>query len=86
MLSVLEYEGILVVSVSANGEPSNVRSERTKLLAKEMCCLPRQQSSGMSRQQSSGTSRHANHAMIPADILKDTRASSWKPPNSVLIM
>jgi hypothetical protein len=76
MLSVLEYEGILVVSVSANGEPSNVRSERTKLLAQEICCLPRQQSSGVSR--------HANHVTIPADILKDTRASSWKPPNSIV--
>jgi len=70
MLSVLEYEGVLVVSVSANGEPSNIRSERAKLLAKEISCLP--------RQLSNGTLSHANYATIPADILKDTRASSWK--------
>ncbi len=63
MLSVIEHEGVLVVSVSANGEPSNIRSERTKMLAKEISHLPRQ---------------NTKLSIIPPDILKDTRASSWK--------
>lgn len=81
MLSVLEYEGILVVSVSADGEPSNIRSERAKLLAKEICCMPRQAN------HTTCVHRQANHshATIPADILKDTRASSWRHTNNVVI-
>lgn len=64
MLSVFEHEGILVVSVSTNGEPSSIRSKRTKMLAKEISYLPRGNNSKM-------------FDVIPPDILKETRISSW---------